>query len=104
MTPFRKQRSWPNCLPKRRCPTEAEARTVAKVLTYLRWLSRAVPRRRPATIFMFHSIGYQPTGCDVHSPEVFEAFLAWLVQRTRVVSIADYCAALGQPGGARSLS
>lgn len=77
---------------------------MAKVLTYLRWLSRAVPRRRPATIFMFHSIGHQPTGCDVHSPELFEAFLRWLTRRTRVVSVGEYCAALQQPAGAGSLS
>lgn len=76
---------------------------MVKVLSYLRWLSRAVPRRRPATVFMFHSIGHQPTGCDVHSPEVFEAFLGWLTRRTRVVSIADYCAALPQSAEALSV-
>jgi peptidoglycan/xylan/chitin deacetylase (PgdA/CDA1 family) len=62
------------------------------MLSYLRWLSRAVPRRHPATVYMFHNVGYQSMGCDTHTPEVFDAFLAWLVRRAKVLPLAELCA------------
>lgn len=56
---------------------------------YYRWAYRAWPSRRPATVYMFHSIGNRDVGCHHHTPEVFEAFLKWLVRRARVVPLAD---------------
>jgi peptidoglycan/xylan/chitin deacetylase (PgdA/CDA1 family) len=40
---------------------------------------------------MFHNLGYQSMGCDTHTPEVFDAFLAWLVQRAKVLSFSGLC-------------
>jgi peptidoglycan/xylan/chitin deacetylase (PgdA/CDA1 family) len=69
------------------------------MLSYLRWLSRAVPRLRPATVYMFHNVGYQPMGCDTHTPEVFDAFLAWLTPRATVLPLGQLCEQLrrGRP-------